>query len=81
MDFLIVDVSASTPNSNALFVIVACIARYSSSSNVMDSLKQESAFDVGINDPLLQEALLETITRFLKTSPKDLNHLGLLKGK
>jgi hypothetical protein len=24
---------------------------------------------------------LETITRFLKTSPKDLNHLGLLKGK
>ncbi len=61
MDFFIVDMSASAPNSNAFSVIVACIARYSNNSNVMDSLRQENTFDVGIDDPLLQEALLEIV--------------------
>jgi hypothetical protein len=65
MDFSIVDVNATTPNSNALFVIVACIGRYSSNNNAMDGLEQESAFDVGIDDPLLQEALLETVNKQL----------------
>jgi hypothetical protein len=45
MDLLIIDISASAPNSNALSVIVACIARYSNNSNVTNGLKQESLFE------------------------------------
>ncbi len=65
MDFSIVDVSASAPNSNALSVIVACIARYSSNNNAMDGLEPESMIDVGIDDPLLQETLLEIVNKQL----------------
>jgi hypothetical protein len=31
----------------------------------MDGLEQEGAVDVGIDDPLLQEALLETVNKQL----------------
>jgi hypothetical protein len=51
----IADGNASVPNSNALYVVVSCVARYSNTNDDMDILKQESLLEVGVdvNDPLL----------------------------
>jgi hypothetical protein len=68
-----------------LCVVGTHVTRYGSSSGV-DGLEQESLlkFGVDIEDPLLQEAFLESLkktTSFLETSPKDFNNLGLLHNK
>ncbi len=74
-----------------LCVVGTHVTRYGSSSGV-DGLEQESLLKFGveieigvdIEDPLLQEAFLESLkktTSFLETSPKDFNNLGLLHKK
>ncbi len=74
-----------------LCVVGTHVTRYGSSNGV-DGLEQESLFKFGveieigvdIEDPLLQEAFLESLkktTSFLETSPKDFNNLGLLHNK
>jgi hypothetical protein len=52
---IIVDVDASMPNFNALYVVLACVARYSNTNDDMDILKQESLLEVGVDayDPSL----------------------------
>jgi hypothetical protein len=51
----IADGNASVANSNALYVVVACVARYSNTNDDMAILKQESLLGVGVdvNDPLI----------------------------
>ncbi len=84
-------ISVNAQNTNMLCVVGTHVTRYGSSSGV-DGLEQESLLKFGveieigvdIEDPLLQEAFLESLkktTSFLETSPKDFNNLGLLHKK
>jgi hypothetical protein len=68
---IIVDVEASMPNSNALYV-VAYVARYNNTNDDMDILKQESLLEVGVD---VDEALLETMKK--QMAPWK-SHLGIL---
>jgi hypothetical protein len=52
---IIVDIDANMLNFNALYVVVACVARHSNTNHDMDILKQESLLEVGVDaaDPSL----------------------------
>lgn len=83
-------ISVNAQNTNMLCVVGTHVTKYGSSSRA-DGLEQESLLEFGveieigadIEDPLLQEAFLESLKKksFLETSPKDFNNLGLLPNK